>query len=68
MTGRYGCYDRNEFAELVTIGTRPAIVMGRLVTRPVQIPNFTAADSRCRYTLSDLGQADEKCQGCGWRA
>jgi hypothetical protein len=64
---RNGCFDRPAFAQTQTIGRELVLEDGALVSRPVQIPNFSAADSSCRYTLSDLGQADKGCLGCCWR-
>lgn len=62
-----GCHNRAAFLAHQTIGKELVLQDGALVSRPVQIPNFSAADSSCRYTLSDLGQADKGCTGCGWR-
>lgn len=63
-----GCHNRPVFAQTQTIGCELVLKDGALVSRPVQIPNFSAADSSCRYTLSGLGQEDAGCVGCGWRA
>ena len=68
MSGRLnGCFDRKPFAATQTIGKELVLQDGALVSRPVQIPNFSVADSSCHYTLSDLGRADAGCLGCKWR-
>ena len=69
MTARLnGCFDRPLFAATQTIGKEYVMVMGLLVTRPVQIPNFSVADSSCQFTKSDLGRIDKGCLGCVWWA
>lgn len=63
-----GCHNRAPFAAMQTIGTTPCFgEYGQLITRPVQINNFSAADSSCQYIKSALGQKDEGCMGCKWR-
>lgn len=64
----YGCHNRPPFVATQTIG-RELVLRGlNLVSQPVQIPNFSAADSACHFTRSDLGRADAGCLGCRWRA
>lgn len=68
MTARKnGCFNRPPFAPTQTIGRELVLQDGALVSRPVEIPNFSAANPSCQYTKSDLGQADKGCHGCGWR-
>lgn len=63
-----GCFDRKPFAPTQTIGHRLALYGETLVNHRVEIPNFTAADSSCQYTKSNLGRIDAGCLCCKWRA
>lgn len=63
----YGCHNRAPFSDMQTIGTKQHVgAFDSLVTRPVQIPNFSAGKP-CEYTKSVLGQTDTGCTGCKWR-
>lgn len=55
---KYGCHDRLPFIERTTMRDHHGRVTATW-------PAVMAKD--CRYTHSDLGQQDEKCQGCKWR-
>lgn len=61
-----GCHDRPPFRRTVEVqhgfwydGQQ------RRVPKLVQIP--FRMNPECQYTLSQLGQADEKCAGCKWK-
>ena len=55
---RYGCHNRLPLLERTTLRDHHGRVTATW-------PAVMAKD--CRYTHSDLGQQDEKCQGCKWR-
>ena len=56
---KYGCWNRAPYAPIVVIRAATA-------TAPeISYPHRLAKD--CRYTLSDLGKADAKCEGCVWK-
>lgn len=62
-----GCFDRKPFAPTQTIGRELVLYGETLVSHRVEIPNFTAADSSCQFTKSELGRVDLGCIGCRWR-
>ena len=53
MTGKYGCHDREPYRDAV-------IFPGG------EVREFRMAKD-CQYTLTELGQRDEKCEGCKWK-
>mgnify|MGYP003467843815 FL=1 len=55
----YACHDRLPFVDRTTLRDHHGRVMATW-------PAVMAKD--CRYSLSDLGQQDKKCDGCKWRA
>lgn len=55
---RNGCHNRAPYKRVTELRDHH----GRLVA---SFPFRMATD--CQYTLSDLGQADQSCQGCRWR-
>lgn len=61
----YGCYNRPAFKRSYFAQD------GWWIDGVQQIPKLTTVPFRmaedCRYTLSDLGQADPRCQGCKHR-
>lgn len=50
---RHGCHNRAPYKPVVELGEGHSF------------PFRMATD--CQYTLSELGQADQSCQGCRWR-
>lgn len=50
-----GCYNRPPF-----------VIHYKLSNGELQ-ENFSHNKNDCQYTLSNLGQKDEKCHGCIWR-
>ena len=55
----YACHNRLPFVDRTTLRDHHGRVMATW-------PAVMAKD--CRYSLSDLGQQDKKCDGCKWRA
>lgn len=67
-----GCFNRAPFRAIYVAqdGYYPMVRdgLGRptLVQRHVDVPFRMSPE--CQYTNSDLGQADQRCVGCRWRA
>lgn len=59
----YGCHNRPPFKGSQLLYGHDSLT-GKVIT--IEIPNRLAQD--CRYTHTDLGQADERCVGCKWRS
>jgi hypothetical protein len=57
-----GCHNRAPYKETVEVQDGWTSDQTR---RMVTIPFPMTTD--CQYTLSELGQKDEKCVGCKWR-
>lgn len=58
----YGCFDRPPYKSSQVLYGHDSLT-GKVIT--IEIPNRLAQD--CRYTHTDLGQADARCLGCKWR-
>jgi len=62
----YGCYDRKDFRKEVVVQDGWHWKGGDEQTKKVvRVPFLMEKD--CQYTLSELGQKDERCIGCKWR-
>lgn len=57
-----GCHNREPYKKSVDVQDGWTNVQTR---RMITIPFPMTTD--CQYTLSELGQRDEKCIGCKWR-
>jgi hypothetical protein len=57
-----GCYNREPYKAEVMVQNGWTDEQTR---RMIAIPFTMTTD--CQYTLSELGQKDEKCVGCKWR-
>ncbi len=64
----YACHNRQPHVITATMqdGWNDVPGLGTREPRMVSVPVRGAPD--CRYTLSALGQADQRCAGCRWRA
>lgn len=60
---KYGCFDRPPYKTSQVLYGHDSLT-GKGIT--IEIPNRLAQD--CRYTHTELGQADERCAGCKWRS
>jgi len=59
----YGCKDRAPYRETVPMQDGMENVwLPHIVEEPFRMSRD------CRYSASALGQADQQCQGCSWRA
>lgn len=61
----YACHNREPFRDTVVL-EHPAIKGGAVVPVTTTFPFRMRQD--CSYTTTELGQADERCVGCSWRA
>ena len=52
----YGCFNRATFLPIVRMEKA-----GQVTEWPFAMAND------CRYSLSDLGEKDDRCQGCQWK-
>ena len=62
---QYACFNRAPFAQHIRM--QDGWAESETSRRPVMIEQPFVMAKDCRYTHSDLGQQDEKCQGCKWR-
>lgn len=58
QAAKNGCFDRAPYKPTIDLMDHH----GRMVT---SFPFRMARD--CQFTLTDLGQADNRCTGCKWR-
>lgn len=66
----YGCHNRAPLRDTAVVNDGPVDVMlmcGRNVRATLIkfIPDNMTKD--CQYRHTDLGKADQKCEGCKWR-
>lgn len=61
----YACHNREPFRQTVELQS-PTVVDGQVVATTTTFPFRMRQD--CSYTTTELGQADERCVGCHWRA
>lgn len=61
----YGCHNRRPFVEKYFVQDGWWMDGQTRVAKLAQVPHRMARD--CRYTLTDLGQADPRCVGCKHR-
>jgi hypothetical protein len=59
-----GCFNRAPFSQRVRM--QDGWAESETSRRPVMIEVPFVMEKDCRYTHSDLGQADAKCYGCKW--
>lgn len=63
MTRRNGCFDRPPFKATTTVADGWETTWARRM-----VDMEFRQDRRCMYSRSDLGKADQGCDGCIWRA
>lgn len=69
-SGKYGCHNRKDFKTTLTVQNgvlKHSYNFGRSfeVANKIEVPFRMAKD--CQYTLTELGKADKRCDGCSWR-
>ena len=66
MASKHGCHDRPAYKPAMVVADGYYWSGGETRTQKlVSVPHRMAKD--CQYTLSQLGQADQKCKGCKWK-
>lgn len=61
----YGCFNRPEFKHVFPAQDGWWLDNATRVAKLTSVPFRMAKD--CQYTLSQLGQADQRCTGCQWK-
>lgn len=62
---RYACHDRKPFKQSLIAQAGYFMDGYQRIAKMVSVP-FVMSEA-CQYTKTELGQADEKCDGCKWR-
>lgn len=66
MSAAYGCFDRPPYRQHMKVADGHwDDGMQQRIPKLVSIPFRMNPD--CQYTLSQLGQADQRCTGCQWK-